>query len=102
MQLQVKLQKKAEITYLEGSNQQTRLTANMFRWFEVRKKVVLMFSRPHESMKTKCYLFRGYKQRYRVFSVYLECKLEQESYRVSIFKKKGTIDVLKEKQMHER
>ena len=41
MQLQVKLEETAEITYLEANKQQTK--CNIFTAFEVRKKLRLMF-----------------------------------------------------------
>ena len=35
---------------------------------------------PKYSMKGKCYLFSGYKQRKNVCLVYLECKLQEDRY----------------------
>ena len=39
-----------------------------------------------DTMKSKCYVFSGYKQRNKVFLVYLECKLQEDSYDFCIFK----------------
>ena len=62
MQLQVKLQKTAEITYLEANKQQTKDNIyRVTRGFEVRKKLRLMFRK--DSMKGKCYVVSGYKQK---------------------------------------
>ena len=47
-----------------------------------------MFSRPKDSRKNKCYIFSGYKERSKVCLVYLECKLQQDSYGWCIFKLK--------------
>ena len=57
----------------------------IFRGFEARKKVRLMFWRPKDSMKGKCYLFRDYKQRNKARLVYLECKQQQDIYGWCIF-----------------
>ena len=46
----------------------------------------MMFWRPKVSMKGKCYVFSGFKQRIKVCLVYLEFKLQQESYGWCIFK----------------
>ena len=64
------------------SSKQTtnRVAPNIFKGFEVRKKVGLMFWRPKETMKAKCYVFIGYKQRNKVNLVYSECKLQQYTY----------------------
>ena len=56
------------------------VTPNMFRGFEVRKKVRLTFLRLNDINKCKCYVFRGYKQRNKAYVVYLECKLQQQRY----------------------
>ena len=34
---------------------------NTFRGFEVRKKIQMMFLKPNDSMKGKCYVFSGSK-----------------------------------------
>ena len=47
-----------------------------------------MFWRPRDSMKIKCYVFGGYKQRNNVCFVYLYYKLQQDSYGWCIFKLK--------------
>ena len=81
MQLQVKLQKATEITYLEA-NKELR-SKN-----EVRTKVRLMFWRWNDSMKGKYHVFIGYKQRNKVCLVYLECKPQKDRYGWSIYKLK--------------
>ena len=60
----------------------------IFRRFEVRKNIALMFWRPKDIMEGKCYVFSGHKQRNKVCLVYLECKLKQDRYRWSTFKLK--------------
>ena len=55
MQLQVKLQKTAEITYLEPNKHQTK--GNIYRYtrgFEVRTKLQLMFWNEKDTMEGKC------------------------------------------------
>ena len=47
-----------------------------------------MFSRPKDSMKGKCYVFSGYKQKNKVRFVNLDYKLEHDMYRWSIFRLK--------------
>ena len=65
-----------------------KVLSNLFKGFEVRRKVRLMFWTKKNSMKGKCYIFSGYKQRNKVCPEYLECKLQQESYCWCIFKLK--------------
>ena len=65
-----------------------KVPPNIFRDSEVRKKLRFMFWRPNDSMKGKCYVFSGYKQRNKLCLVYLECKLQQDSYGWCIFKLK--------------
>ena len=74
MQLQLKPKKTAEITYLDGEKQ--KVLHNIFRLFEVRKKVRLMFWKPKDSMKAKCYVFSDYKQRNKLCFLYSECQLQ--------------------------
>ena len=55
IELPVKLQKTAEIRYLQANKQQT--TSNIYRLtrdFEVRAKLRLMIWKAKESMKNKC------------------------------------------------
>ena len=68
MESQVKLQKTADMTYLEA--------INIFRGFEVRKKVRLMFWRTKDSMRSKYSAFSRSKERNKVCLVYLEWKLQ--------------------------
>ena len=44
-----------------------------------------MFWRPKVGMKGKCYVLSGYKKRNNVCLVYLETKLQQDSYGWCIF-----------------
>ena len=76
MKLQLKLEKKAEIIYLEAK----KVLRNIIAGFKGRKNVRLIFSTPSDIMKDKCYVFSSYKQRYKVWLVYLKCKLHEDSY----------------------
>ena len=62
MQLQVKLQKTEEITYLQLNIVQTKYRLTYLEVWENKENVQLMFYRPKDCMKTKCSIFRGYKQ----------------------------------------
>ena len=66
----------------------SKVPPNIFRHFEVRKKVQLVVWTPENKMKSKCYVFNGYEQSNKVCLVYLECKLQQDSYSWCIFKLK--------------
>ena len=48
MQLQVKLEKTVEITYLLANKQQTRVPPKIFRCFAIKKKLGLGFLRPKD------------------------------------------------------
>ena len=50
MQLQVRLHKTGEIMYFEAEKQKKKLPANIFRGFEVRRKVRLTFLRKKNRM----------------------------------------------------
>ena len=76
MQFEDKLEKTAEMTYLQGNKQQTRCRLNIFGACELTRKVKLMFRRPKDRINRKCYVFRSYKQRNKVFLLYLESKLQ--------------------------
>ena len=78
MQLQIKLQKAEEITYLEENKEQTRVPPNIFRRLELRKKIRLIFQRPKDSMNGKYYGLRGYRQKDKVCLVNLQSKLEED------------------------
>ena len=65
-----------------------KVPPNKFRGFEVRRKVRLKFWRQKDSMKGKCYPFSGFKQRNKAYLVYLECKLQEDSYGWCSFKLK--------------
>ena len=45
-----------------------------------------MFWGWNDSMKGKCHVFSGYKQRNKVCLVYLECKLQKDRYGWRIYK----------------
>ena len=66
----------------------SKVPFKIFKGLEVRKNVQLMFWRPKSSMKGKCYVFSGDKQRNKACFVYLECKLQQDTYGWYIFKLK--------------
>ena len=80
MELQFKLQKTAQITYLQEKKQQTKVLRNIFSGFKFRRNVKLMFWTPKDSIKRKWCLFSGYKQRNKVSLVYLDGKLQQDRY----------------------
>ena len=80
--------KQTEITYLEKKETTSKVPPNIFRRFEVRKKVQLVVWRPENKMKSKCYVFSDYEQSNKVCLVYLECKLQQDSYSWCTFKLK--------------
>ena len=86
MQLQVKRQKNSANNISTSKKTRKKRPPKVFGGFEGRKKVQLMFSRPKNNMKGKCYSFSDYKQRNKVCLVYLECKLRQDSYEWCIFK----------------
>ena len=88
-QLQIKLQKAAEITYLQENKTRSKVSRNIFRSFEVRKKIRLMYWTPNNSIKGKCYVFSRYKQRNKMCLLYLECKLQQYRYGWCISKLRG-------------
>ena len=55
MQLQVKLQKTAEITYLQANKQQMKSHIyGLTKGFEVRTKLRLMFWNEKDTMEGKC------------------------------------------------
>ena len=68
IQLQVKLKKITDITYLEGNEKKSRdwILDKRFWHLEVRKKVLFMFWKPNKHMKGKCCVVTGYKQRNKV------------------------------------
>ena len=79
MQLQVKLKKITEITYLEENKQETRYR---IKHLDVSKEEQTYddVSKAKESMKIKCYVFSGYKHRNNVCLVYLESQLQKSGY----------------------
>ena len=54
--------------------------SNILKVLEVRRKVRLMFGRPKETTKGKCYFFSGYTQINKMWLLHLECKLWQDSH----------------------
>ena len=65
-----------------------KVPPKIFRGFEVRRKVRLIFWKPKHNMKRKCYVFSCYEQRDKVWLVYLEIKLRDDWYFWSILKLK--------------
>ena len=57
-----------------------KLPPKIYRAFEVRRNVRIFFGRSKDSLKGKYYVFSHFKQRKKMCSVYLECKLQQDSY----------------------
>ena len=80
MQLQVKRQKNSANNISTSKKTRKKRPPKLFRGFEGRKKVQLMFSRPKNNMKGKCYSFSDYKQRNKVCLVFLKWKMQQDSY----------------------
>ena len=65
-----------------------KVRANIFRGFQIRKIVRLMFWTTKHSMNGKYHVFSGYKERSKVRLVYLEGKPQEERYGWCIFKLK--------------
>ena len=86
MKSQVKLQKTAEVTYIEANKQETSFRVTYLEVRRKKKKRELLFWWRKHKMKNKCYVFSSHKQRNKVWMVYLECKLQQDRYRSCIFK----------------
>ena len=61
-------------------SKQTRkkVPLNIFRGFEERKMVRVMFSMPKDRVNGRYCAFSSYKQRNKVAFVYLECVLQQD------------------------
>ena len=89
MQLKVQVPKNSRTNVITSKQTTNKVAPNIFRRFKVTKKVRLGFRNSKDSMKSKCYDFSGYKQRNNVNLVYLECKLQQDSYDWGIFKLKS-------------
>ena len=87
MQLQCKPQKTAEITYLEANKQKTKNRVTLWRFWG-NTKVRLIFLGTEDSMKGKCYVFSASNEKKKVWYIYLECKLREDSYDWCIFKLK--------------
>ena len=89
MQLQVELQKRKEIMYLEANKQKKEkkknVPHNIFPRFEVRKKVQLIIWRLKDRIKGEFNVFSGYKRRNKIFPLSLECKLQHDSHGWIIF-----------------
>lgn len=74
MQLQVELEKREEIMYLEANKEEKKILPKILESCKVRKKVRLIISRLKDNMKGKRDVFSTYKQRSKVvFFVYLVC-----------------------------
>ena len=80
MQLQVKLGKTAEMTYLKATKEIGTSFLTYLQVPKYEKKVRLRVCRPQATMKGKCYVFGSYKQRNQVRFVYLECKLQEDTH----------------------
>ena len=71
---------------LRSKQRRNNVPPNIFRGFELRTRVGLMFRRSNHSMKINWDVFRCYKLTSKVFFVYLECKLQQDRYVWCIYK----------------
>ena len=76
MQLQLKLKKNSRNNVFGVKETTNKVPRNIFRGFQVRKKVQLMFWRLKYTIKRKCDSFSCYKERNKVFFLYLECKMQ--------------------------
>ena len=56
--------------------------------FKVRIKVRMMFWRPKDDMKSKCYSITGYEERNKLCLMYLEFKAQQKRYGWCMFELK--------------
>ena len=80
------LQKSIERTYLETSKQERRYRLTHLEISKKEERCDWNFWMPNESVKGKCYIFRGTKQSNKLSFVYLECKLQEDRYDEWIFK----------------
>ena len=80
MNLELKLQKNIEKTYLKVKKCTNMISRNIFIGFKETKKGHLIFRRPRHTMKGKCEDFSCHKERNEMCLVYLECKLQEVKY----------------------
>ena len=78
IQIQVKMPQNSRNNVFRGKQTTNKVPSNIFRGFELRTKVQLMFWGPNNSMKGKGDIFSGYKQTSKVCFVYLQSKLQQD------------------------
>ena len=78
MQLQLKREKNSNNNVFRRKQTINKVPHIMFRGFAVRRNVLLIFRRPKDSMKGKCYAVTGYKRRNKVCSVSLDRKVQQD------------------------
>ena len=80
MKKRTALQKKSGNNICRRKQRTNKVLPNIFRGFEVRRKVRLMFRTPKYSIKRKCYVFGSYEQRNNVPLVDLQSKLKEATY----------------------
>ena len=85
LQFHLKVKKNSKDDVFGSKQRKKKLPPRIFRGFQVRTKVRLMFWKRKNSMKKKNYVFSAYKQRNMVCLVFLECKLQQRRYGWCIF-----------------
>ena len=78
MEFKVKLQKATEETYLKASRLEASYYVNIFRSFEVRKKIRLIFLTWKHSINIKFYVLSAYNSRNKVSLVYVEWNLPED------------------------
>ena len=86
MEVQLRLQKTEEITYLKENTQQTRYRLTYLEDSKYDKRNVWRFQGMADIRKCKCYIFSIDKQRNKVCLVHLECKLQHDKSGYGIFK----------------
>ena len=57
-----------------------KVPPNIFRGFEVRWKVGVIFRRTKEFIKSKCYSFSSYKEGNKVCLVYSDCSMQLDKW----------------------
>ena len=78
MQLHVKMPQNSRNNAFSSKQTTNKVLPNIFRCFEIRIRVWLMFWTANHSMKGKCDVFRGYKETSKVCFLYLECKVQED------------------------
>ena len=86
MELIAKLPKKHRNNVFRSKETTKNAPTNIFIGFQGKKKATIDVFMAKSNMKHKCSISNFYKQRKKVSSVYLECKLKEDSYSWCLFK----------------